>query len=82
MTDDDDHAPAEAASVTMLKQKMGDVLQNLTERERKVLVLRFGLEDGRQRTLDEVGREFGLTRESIRQIEANALRKLRHPSRG
>lgn len=75
-------APAEAASVTMLKQKMGDVLKNLTERERKVLVLRFGLEDGHQRTLEEVGQEFGVTRERIRQIEAKALRKLRHPSRG
>ncbi|HXW75879.1 MAG TPA: RNA polymerase sigma factor RpoD [Candidatus Eremiobacteraceae bacterium] len=75
-------APAEAASVTMLKQKMGDVLRNLTERERKVLVLRFGLEDGHQRTLEEVGQEFGVTRERIRQIEAKALRKLRHPSRG
>jgi len=75
-------APAEAASVTMLKQKMGDVLTNLTERERKVLVLRFGLEDGHQRTLEEVGQEFGVTRERIRQIEAKALRKLRHPSRG
>ena len=75
-------APAEAASVTMLKQKMGDVLKNLTEREGKVLVLRFGLEDGHQRTLEEVGQEFGVTRERIRQIEAKALRKLRHPSRG
>ena len=80
--DPDAVAPAEAASVTMLKQKMGDVLQNLTERERKVLVLRFGLEDGHQRTLEEVGQEFGVTRERIRQIEAKALRKLRHPSRG
>ena len=80
--DPDAVAPAEAASVTMLKQKMGDVLQNLTDRERKVLVLRFGLEDGHQRTLEEVGQEFGVTRERIRQIEAKALRKLRHPSRG
>jgi RNA polymerase primary sigma factor len=80
--DSDAVAPAEAASVTMLKQKMGDVLKNLTERERKVLVLRFGLEDGHQRTLEEVGQEFGVTRERIRQIEAKALRKLRHPSRG
>ncbi len=80
--DPDAVAPAEAASVTMLKEKMGDVLQNLTERERKVLVLRFGLEDGHQRTLEEVGQEFGVTRERIRQIEAKALRKLRHPSRG
>jgi RNA polymerase primary sigma factor len=75
-------APAEAASVMLLKEKMQDVLKNLTERERKVLVLRFGLEDGHQRTLEEVGQEFGVTRERIRQIEAKALRKLRHPSRG
>jgi RNA polymerase primary sigma factor len=75
-------APAEAASVMLLKEKMQDVLQNLTERERKVLVLRFGLEDGHQRTLEEVGQEFGVTRERIRQIEAKALRKLRHPPRG
>jgi RNA polymerase primary sigma factor len=75
-------APAEAASVMLLKEKMADVLKNLTERERKVLVLRFGLEDGHQRTLEEVGHEFGVTRERIRQIEAKALRKLRHPSRG
>ncbi|HEX5274655.1 MAG TPA: RNA polymerase sigma factor RpoD [Candidatus Rubrimentiphilum sp.] len=75
-------APAEAASVMLLKEKMQDVLQNLTDRERKVLVLRFGLEDGHQRTLEEVGQEFGVTRERIRQIEAKALRKLRHPSRG
>jgi len=74
-------APAEAASVMLLKEKMQDVLQNLTERERKVLVLRFGLEDGHQRTLEEVGQEFGVTRERIRQIEAEALQKLRHPSR-
>ncbi|MGH7729049.1 MAG: RNA polymerase sigma factor RpoD [Vulcanimicrobiaceae bacterium] len=75
-------APAEAASVMLLKEKMADVLRNLTERERRVLVLRFGLEDGQQRTLEEVGQEFGVTRERIRQIEAKALRKLRHPSRG
>ncbi len=75
-------APAEAASVMLLKEKMQDVLKNLTERERKVLQLRFGLEDGHQRTLEEVGQEFGVTRERIRQIEAKALRKLRHPSRG
>jgi RNA polymerase primary sigma factor len=75
-------APAEAASVMLLKEKMQDVLKNLTESERKVLVLRFGLEDGHQRTLEEVGQEFGVTRERIRQIEAKALRKLRHPSRG
>src|SRR6202163_686422 len=75
-------APAEAASVMLLKEKMADVLKNLTERERKVLVLRFGLEDGHQRTLEEGGQEFGVTRERSRQIEAKALRKLRHPSRG
>ncbi len=75
-------APAEAASVMLLKEKMQDVLQNLTDRERKVLELRFGLIDGHQRTLEEVGQEFGVTRERIRQIEAKALRKLRHPSRG
>jgi RNA polymerase primary sigma factor len=75
-------APADAASMTLLRQKTGDVLKNLTERERKVLTLRFGLEDGHQRTLEEVGQEFGVTRERIRQIEAKALRKLRHPSRG
>jgi len=75
-------APAEAASVRLLKEKMNEVLKNLTDRERKVLVLRFGLEDGHQRTLEEVGQEFGVTRERIRQIEAKALRKLRHPSRG
>jgi RNA polymerase primary sigma factor len=75
-------APAEAASVMLLKEKMQDVLKNLTDRERKVLELRFGLVDGHQRTLEEVGQEFGVTRERIRQIEAKALRKLRHPSRG
>ncbi len=80
--DEEAIAPAEAASVMLLKEKMQDVLQNLTERERKVLILRFGLEDGHQRTLEEVGQEFGVTRERIRQIEAKALRKLRHPSRG
>ena len=80
--DPDAVAPAEAASVAMLKAKMDDVLQNLTDRERKVLVLRFGLEDGHQRTLEEVGQEFGVTRERIRQIEAKALRKLRNPTRG
>ena len=66
----------------LLKEKMQDVLKNLTDRERKVLELRFGLVDGHQRTLEEVGQEFGVTRERIRQIEAKALRKLRHPSRG
>lgn len=74
-------APADAASHQMLKEQMEDVLDSLSERERKVLELRFGLEDGRTRTLEEVGREFGVTRERIRQIEAKALRKLRHPSR-
>ena len=65
----------------LLKEQMDDVLDSLTTRERRVLQLRFGLEDGRQRTLEEVGREFGVTRERIRQIEAKALRKLRHPTR-
>ncbi len=74
-------APAEAASFTMLKEQLEGVLETLTPRERKVLRLRFGLDDGRPRTLEEVGREFGVTRERIRQIEAKALRKLRHPSR-
>jgi len=74
-------APAEAASFTMLKEQLDDVLETLTPRERKVLKLRFGLDDGRPRTLEEVGHEFGVTRERIRQIEAKALRKLRHPSR-
>lgn len=74
-------APAEAASHTLLKEQLGEVLQTLTPREEKVLRLRFGLEDGRSRTLEEVGKEFNVTRERIRQIEAKALRKLRHPSR-
>jgi len=74
-------APAEAASHQLLKEQVEDVLDSLTGRERRVLQLRFGLDDGRQRTLEEVGREFGVTRERIRQIEAKALRKLRHPSR-
>ena len=74
-------APAEAASHQLLKEQVEDVLGSLTSRERKVLILRFGLDDGRARTLEEVGREFGVTRERIRQIEAKALRKLRHPSR-
>jgi RNA polymerase primary sigma factor len=79
--DADAVAPAEAASTQLLKEKMEDVLENLTIREKKVLQLRFGLEDGRPRTLEEVGQEFGVTRERIRQIEAKALRKLRHPTR-
>ena len=79
--DDDAPAPAEAASLILLKEQLGEVLSTLTEREEKVLRLRFGLEDGRSRTLEEVGREFNVTRERIRQIEAKALRKLRHPSR-
>ncbi len=74
-------APAEAASYQLLKEQVEEVLMSLTERERKVMRLRFGLDDGRSRTLEEVGREFGVTRERIRQIEAKALRKLRHPSR-
>ena len=73
--------PAEAAAFTLLKEQLNEVLGTLTERERKVLILRFGLEDGRARTLEEVGKEFNVTRERIRQIEAKALRKLRHPSR-
>ena len=79
--DEDAPAPADAASLILLKEKLGEVLSTLTEREEKVLRLRFGLEDGRQRTLEEVGKEFDVTRERIRQIEAKALRKLRHPSR-
>ncbi len=74
-------APSEAASFQLLKEQVDDVLYTLSDREARVLQLRFGLEDGRQRTLEEVGREFGVTRERIRQIEAKALRKLRHPSR-
>ncbi len=79
--DEEAPAPAEAASHTLLKETLGTVLNSLTEREGKVLKLRFGLEDGRSRTLEEVGKEFNVTRERIRQIEAKALRKLRHPSR-
>lgn len=79
--DDDAPAPAEAASLILLKEQLNDVLATLTDREAKVLKLRFGLEDGRSRTLEEVGKEFDVTRERIRQIEAKALRKLRHPSR-
>lgn len=79
--DDDAIAPADAAAFALLREQLDDVLDTLTEREQKVLRLRFGLEDGRGRTLEEVGQEFGVTRERIRQIEAKALRKLRHPSR-
>jgi len=79
--DDDALAPAEAAAFTMLKEQLISVLDTLTPREEKVLRLRFGLDDGRARTLEEVGKEFNVTRERIRQIEAKALRKLRHPSR-
>lgn len=79
--DEDAPAPAEAASHTLLREQLGFVLKTLTPREEKVLRLRFGLDDGRPRTLEEVGKEFNVTRERIRQIEAKALRKLRHPSR-
>lgn len=79
--DDDVPAPAEAAAFSMLKEQLVEVLDTLTDREQKVLKLRFGLDDGRARTLEEVGRRFDVTRERIRQIEAKALRKLRHPSR-
>ena len=79
--DDEAPAPAEAASFTLMKEQLMNVLDTLTPREEKVLRLRFGLDDGRQRTLEEVGKEFNVTRERIRQIEAKALRKLRHPSR-
>lgn len=79
--DDDTSAPDDAASQTLLKEQLIDVLKTLTPREEKVLRLRFGLEDGKSRTLEEVGKEFDVTRERIRQIEAKALRKLRHPSR-
>ena len=79
--DDNVPVPAEAAAFTLLKEQLTEVLQTLTEREQKVLELRFGLRDGRARTLEEVGKEFNVTRERIRQIEAKALRKLRHPSR-
>jgi len=79
--DEDAPAPADAAAFTLLREQLDEVLSTLTTREQKVLRLRFGLEDGRPRTLEEVGQEFGVTRERIRQIEAKALRKLRHPSR-
>ena len=81
LPDEDIPAPADAASATILHEQLGEVLNTLTEREQKVLRLRFGLDDGRARTLEEVGKEFNVTRERIRQIEAKALRKLRHPSR-
>ncbi len=79
--DDQVPVPADAAAFTLLKEQLGEVLETLTDREQKVLRLRFGLNDGRARTLEEVGKEFNVTRERIRQIEAKALRKLRHPSR-
>ncbi|MBR6325311.1 MAG: RNA polymerase sigma factor RpoD [Lachnospiraceae bacterium] len=79
--DDNVPAPADAATQMLLREQLGEVLETLTEREQKVLRLRFGLDDGRARTLEEVGKEFNVTRERIRQIEAKALRKLRHPSR-
>jgi len=78
--DDSTPAPLELASQQLLKSQIGEALYKLTERERRIIILRFGLEDGRFRTLEEVGKEFGITRERIRQIEAKALRKLRHPS--
>ena len=79
--DDNVPVPADAAAFTLLKEQLVEVLSTLTDREQKVLRLRFGLDDGRARTLEEVGKEFSVTRERIRQIEAKALRKLRHPSR-
>ena len=79
--DDNVPVPAEAAAATLLKEQLGEVLDTLTDREQKVLRLRFGMNDGRARTLEEVGKEFDVPRERIRQIEAKALRKLRHPSR-
>lgn len=79
--DEEIQSPQDAATFTLLREQLGDVLDTLTDREKKVLTLRFGLEDGRNRTLEEVGKEFDVTRERIRQIEAKALRKLRHPSR-
>jgi RNA polymerase primary sigma factor len=79
--DKSSESPAEITSFTLLKDKLGNVLSSLTHRERKVLELRFGLSDGYARTLEEVGRQFNVTRERIRQIEAKALRKMRHPTR-
>ena len=81
IADDDIPAPQDVASQMLLKEELNEVLDTLSEREARVLRLRFGLDDGRNRTLEEVGREFKVTRERIRQIEAKALRKLRHPSR-
>ena len=81
IADDDKQEPQEAATQNLLKEQLNEVMETLTDREYKVLSLRFGLEDGRPRTLEEVGREFNVTRERIRQIEAKALRKMRHPSR-
>ncbi|MBO9599726.1 MAG: sigma-70 family RNA polymerase sigma factor, partial [Cohnella sp.] len=79
--DRDAMEPADAAAFELMREQLEDVLETLTEREESVLRLRFGLDDGRSRTLEEVGQAFGVTRERIRQIEAKALRKLRHPSR-
>ncbi|MBQ0125518.1 MAG: sigma-70 family RNA polymerase sigma factor, partial [Clostridiales bacterium] len=81
LEDKDTPAPADAASYSLLREQLAEVLHTLTPREENVLKLRFGLEDGRTRTLEEVGQQFNITRERIRQIEAKALRKLRHPSR-
>ena len=81
ISDDDVPEPAEAASQTLLREQLMHVLHDLTPREEKVLRLRYGIDDGKPRTLEEVGKEFNVTRERIRQIEAKALRKLRHPSR-
>jgi RNA polymerase primary sigma factor len=79
--DSEVEAPSDAASFTMLQEQLNEVLNTLNERERKVIQLRFGLQDGHPRTLEEVGREFGVTRERIRQIESKTLSKLRHPNR-
>ena len=79
--DDSALSPADSAAFSMLREELNTALESLTDRERQVVELRFGLRDGRARTLEEVGREFNVTRERIRQIEAKALRKLRHPSR-